>query len=194
MIPAKTRDSDLSVQTMFSLTSNAVSVPVVETERLLLRGHRIDDYADCFDLWTDESVTRFIGGRPSTQEEVWARLLRYGGLWALLGFGYWVVTEKESGRFLGEVGFADFRREIEPSLDGMPEMGWVMAPHSHGRGYATEAALAAIAWGDRHFAGRQTACIIAPENEASIRVAEKCGFRELQHTTYKGNPTIMFVR
>src|SRR4051812_49250001 len=89
-----TPDSKLSDQTMIPLTSHAFSVPVVETERLVLRGHRVDDYADCFDLWTDESVTRFIGGRPSTQEEVWARLLRYAGLWALIGFGYWVVTEK----------------------------------------------------------------------------------------------------
>jgi len=194
MIPFKARDSDLPVQTMSSLTSASNSVPIVETKRLVLRGHRIDDYADCFRLWTDESVTRFIGGRPSTQEEVWARLLRYGGLWALLGFGYWVVTEKHGGRFLGEVGFADFRREIEPSLDGTPEMGWVLAPDSQGRGYATEAVRAAIAWGDEHFGGRRMACIIAPENEASLRVAEKCGFREWQHTTYKGNPTIMFVR
>lgn len=159
-----------------------------------MRGHRVEDFADCSSLWTDPEVTRFIGGKPSTQEEVWARLLRYAGHWSLLGFGYWVVTEKDTGRFLGEVGFADFRREIEPSLDDMPEMGWVMAPHSHGKGYATEAVQAAIAWGETHFDGRRMACIIAPENGPSLRVAEKCGFRELQHTTYKDKPTIMFVR
>ena len=170
------------------------AVPVIETERLILRGHHMEDFADSLALWTDPEVTRFIGGKPSTQEEVWARLLRYVGHWALLGFGYWAVTEKETGRFLGEVGFANFRREIEPSLDRMPESGWVIAPHAHGKGYATEAVRSAIAWGETHFGPVRTACIIAPENAPSIRVAEKCGYREFCRTAYKDNPTIMFVR
>jgi RimJ/RimL family protein N-acetyltransferase len=179
------------------MSSSRVSserVPVLETDRLVLRGHRVGDFDDCLALWTNPEVTRFIGGKPSTQEEVWSRLVRYVGHWALLGFGYWVATEKESGRFMGEIGFADFRRVIEPSLDGVPEIGWVIAPHGHGKGYATEAARAVVAWGDGHFGPVRTACIIAPENGPSIRVAEKCGYREFQRTTYKGNPTIMFVR
>ncbi len=179
------------------MSSSRVSserVPVLETDRLVLRGHRVGDFGDCLALWANPEVTRFIGGKPSTQEEVWSRLVRYVGHWALLGFGYWVVTEKESGRFMGEIGFADFRRVIEPSLDGVPEIGWVIAPHGHGKGYATEAARAVVAWGDGHFGPVRTACIIAPENGPSIWVAEKCGYREWQRTTYKGNPTIMFVR
>jgi RimJ/RimL family protein N-acetyltransferase len=172
----------------------AVTVPAIETERLLLRGHGVEDFTDCLALWTDPAVTRFIGGKPSTSEEVWARLLRYAGHWSLLGFGYWVVTERATGRFLGEVGFADFRREIEPSLEGVPEIGWVLTPQGHGRGFATEAARAALAWGDAQFGRARTACIIAPGNAASIRVAEKCGYREFRRTTYKDRPTIMFVR
>ncbi|MGF9758204.1 GNAT family N-acetyltransferase [Microvirga sp. 0TCS3.31] len=179
---------------MLSSLRSIESIPVIETDRLILRGHRTDDFADCLALWTDPEVTRFIGGRPSTQEEVWSRLLRYVGHWALLGFGYWVISEKEADRFVGEVGFANFRRVIEPSLDDMPEIGWALAPHSHGKGYATEAARAAIAWGEAHFGPVRTACIIAPENGPSIRVAEKCGYRELQRTTYKDQPTILFVR
>ena len=170
------------------------TIPVIETDRLILRGHRADDFTDSLALWTDPEVTRFIGGRPSTQEEVWSRLLRYVGHWSLLGFGYWVISEKETDRFVGEVGFANFRRVIEPSLDDIPEIGCALAPHSHGKGYATEAARAAIAWGDAHFGYVRTACIIAPENGPSIRVAEKCGYREFQRTTYKDQPTIMFVR
>jgi RimJ/RimL family protein N-acetyltransferase len=172
----------------------AGTVPVIETERLLLRGHGLEDFDGGLTVWTDPEITRFIGGKPSTVEEVWARLLRYAGHWSLLGFGYWVVTEKATGRFIGEVGFADFRRDIEPSLEGTPEIGWVLASHGHGKGYATEAARAVIAWGDRRFGPVRTACIIAPENEPSIRVAEKCGYRELCRTTYKDRPTIMFVR
>jgi RimJ/RimL family protein N-acetyltransferase len=171
-----------------------LAVPTIETSRLTLRGHRRDDFSDYLALWTDPEVTRFIGGRPSTREEAWGRLLRNMGHWVSLGFGYWVIVEKETERFIGEVGFADFRRVIEPTLDDMPEIGWVLAPHSHGKGYATEAARAAVAWGDVHFGPIRTACIIAPENEPSIRVAEKCGYREFQRTTYKDQPTIMFVR
>lgn len=179
---------------MLLLSNVPQSIPVLETERLILRGHTRDDFDESLRLWADPDVTRFITGKPSTREEVWSRLLRYVGHWAVLGFGYWAVEEKASGRFMGEVGFADFRREIEPSLEGMPEAGWVIASHAHGKGYATEAVRAAMAWGDQHFAAARTACIIAPENVPSIRVAEKCGYRELHRTAYKGSPTVMFVR
>jgi len=192
--PFEVRDSYLPIEPMSVFPATAASVPILLSERLVLRGHRADDFADCFALWTDPDVTRFIGGKPSTQEEVWGRLLRYVGHWSLLGFGYWVITEKETGRFMGEVGFSDFRREITPSLDGTPEIGWVLAPGFQGKGYATEAARAAILWGEEHFGRARTACIIAPENEASIRVAERCGYREFRRTTYKDKPTIMFVR
>jgi len=170
------------------------AAPTLETERLVLRAHGLDDFEDCLALWTDPAVTRFTTGKPSTREEVWARILRYAGHWTLLGFGYWVIADRATGRFLGEAGFADFRREIEPALDDIPEIGWALLPSAHGRGYATEAAGAAIAWIEGQLGPIRTACIIAPENGPSIRVAERCGYRACERTTYKGLPTIMFVR
>lgn len=174
-------------------------VPVIETERLRLRGHRPEDFADCAAMWADPVVTRYIGGKPLSEEEAWARLLRCVGHWAWLGFGYWVMEEKATGRFAGEMGFSDWKRDIEPSLKGVPELGWVLATRVHGKGYATEAVRAAIEWGDTnirptHSALGRTVCIIHPEHVRSIRVAEKCGFREVQHTTYKGEPTVLFAR
>jgi len=169
-------------------------IPVLETERLRLRGHRVEDFADCLALWSDPVVTRFIGGKPLTGEEVWARLLRYAGHWTLLGYGYWVVEEKDGGRFVGEVGFADFKRQITPSFDGIPEIGWVLARKAHGKGYATEAVLAAAAWGDRHFGGITTGCLINPDNIASIRVAEKGGYKEFCRTFYKEHPATIYRR
>ena len=172
----------------------AMTVPVVETERLRMRGHRVEDFELSLALWSDPVVVRYTTGKPQTPAEVWFRLLRYGGLWALLGYGYWVVEEKSTGAFVGEVGFADFRREIQPSLDGMPEIGWVLASHSHGKGYATEAVKAATAWGDRNFGERRTCCIIHEENVASVRVAEKCGYREWTKTAYMEHSVGIFVR
>jgi RimJ/RimL family protein N-acetyltransferase len=167
-------------------------VPVLQTERLKLRGHHLDDFPACAAMWADPIVTRHFG-QSFIEEETWSRFLRYVGHWAMLGFGYWVVEEKATGNFVGEIGFADYKRDIRVSVPLAPEIGWVFASASHGKGYATEAVRAATAWGDRYFDSR-TSCIIHPENLASIRVAEKCGYRELERTTYKGHPAILFVR
>jgi len=179
---------------MYSFDRLFADVPVIETERLRLRHHRIEDFADCSAMWADPAVTRYLGRDPLTAEEVWARLLRYVGHWALLGFGFWAVEEKESGRFVGDLGFMDFKRDLEPSLDGVPEIGWILASHAHGKGYATEAVRAAVAWGEVRFGSARTACIINPENLPSIRVAEKCGYQEALLTVYHGHPVVLFFR
>jgi RimJ/RimL family protein N-acetyltransferase len=171
-----------------------MQIPVLETERLKLRGHRLDDFAACAAMWADPVVSRQLGRKPFTEEESWTRLLRYVGHWALLGFGYWVVEEKSSGSFAGEVGFADYKRDMQSPVKELPEIGWVLAARAHGKGYATEAARAAIAWGDEHFSLSRTTCIVSPDNLRSIRVAEKCGYRNLELTQYKGKPIIAFVR
>jgi RimJ/RimL family protein N-acetyltransferase len=175
-------------------SDSSLSLPAIETERLRLRPHRREDFADCLSLWTDPIVTRFIGGRPSTREEVWARLHRYRGHWSMMGYGYWVIEDMASGAYIGELGFADFMRDIDPPLPEMPELGWALLPAMHGKGYATEALRAAIAWGETHLPAPRTICIIHPENRPSIRLAEKCGFRELRRTTYKDSPTVVFGR
>jgi RimJ/RimL family protein N-acetyltransferase len=189
---------------MSSLVPHGGEVPVIETERLRLRGHRPEDFADSAKMWADPTVTRYIGGKPLSEEEVWTRLLRYVGHWCWLGFGYWLVEEKATGSFAGEMGFADWKRDITPSFHGVPEVGWVFATRVHGKGYATEAVRAALTWGDARFGINhlgwdysrlwRMVCIIHPEHARSIRVAQKCGFQELQRTTYQGEPTILFAR
>lgn len=169
------------------------SPPTIVTDRLTLRAHEIADFADSVAMWADEKVTRFIGGRPSTDEECWQRLLRYGGLWPLLGFGYWVVRERRTDRFVGEVGFANFHRELDPPFGDVPESGWALSPAFQGKGYAGEAVGAALAWADAQGFDR-TVCMIAPENAPSIRVAERLGYREFARTAFKGSPTVLFER
>lgn len=171
-----------------------VDAPPLDTERLTLRGHRLEDFADSAAMWGDPDVTRFIGGRPATREETWARLLRYAGHWRLLGFGYWVVRERESGRFVGEVGYADFHRAIDPPFDGTPEAGWALSPWAQGRGFATEAVGALVAWGDMRFQRARTVCMINPENGPSIAVARRCGFSPYAETRYHEAPTVLFER
>src|ERR1051325_287394 len=92
------------------------AVPVIDTARLTLRGHRPDDFTAVAALWTDPGVIRFIGGRAFSAEGAWAKRLRDAGLWSLLGFGYWAIEENATGDFVGELGFADFKRDLVPSL------------------------------------------------------------------------------
>ena len=159
-----------------------------------MRGHRVEDWAACAALWGDSRVTRYIGGVPLTAEETWSRLLRYTGHWAMLDFGFWVVEERSTGAIVGEAGFASYKRILEPPLEEIPEVGWAFTPSCHGKGYATEATRAALAWGETHLETPRTCCLIHPENLPSIRVAQKCGFQEVRRASYKQQPTIVFHR
>src|SRR5580693_912249 len=97
--------------------------PTLESARLLFRVHTLADYADLAAMWADPDVTRHIGGRPFTAEESWQRLLRYAGHWQLVGYGFWMIVDKESGRYAGNIGFGDFKRDLEPPVaDFAPEI------------------------------------------------------------------------
>src|SRR4051794_8967766 len=79
--------------------SARVLAPILETARLRLRGHGLDDFPQSATMWADPKVVRYIRPTPFTEEETWARLLRYVGHWALLGDGFWVVEDKNTGEF-----------------------------------------------------------------------------------------------
>lgn len=159
-----------------------------------MRPHGPGDFAECAALWADPEVVRFTIGRPASEEEAWTRYLRYIGHWTLLGFGYWTVREKTGLRYVGEVGFADFRRAIEPPLGAVPEIGWVLAPWAQGQGFAGEAVAAATRWGDGRPGFEETVCIIVPEHLRSIQVARRAGYRERHRALYKEQTMIVLAR
>ena len=154
----------------------AGSPPRIETARLVLDAHAAVDLDAFAAMWADPDVVRHISGQPSSRQESRHRLLRHRGHWVVMGYGYWAVRETRTGRFVGDVGFAEFRRATEPSVEGLPEAGWVLAPWAHGQGTASEALAAALDWLDRGGLHRRVVCLVAEENRASLRVAEKAGF------------------
>lgn len=160
--------------------------PILETARLRLRPHGPHDFPLTLELWGDARVTPFLGGKPHSREQSWTRFLRYLGLWQALGFGYWIVEEKATGAFVGEVGFGDFKRDSTPDLGAVAEIGWVLSPGHYGKGYACEAAQACLDWASAHVPDRPVCCVIAPANTSSIRVAQKLGFRQTGTILYGG--------
>ncbi|MBX9765744.1 MAG: GNAT family N-acetyltransferase, partial [Bdellovibrionales bacterium] len=168
---------------------------MIETPRLVLRQHTVADFEDCVAMWTDPNVLHFINnGVAFPAAHSWTRLLSYVGHWTLFNYGYWAVQEKVTGKFIGQLGFADFKREVTPSILGEPELGWALISESQGKGYATEALRAALSWGEKNLDAPRTVCLIHPMNKPSLRVADKLGFQKVVDTTFKGEPSILFEK
>ena len=168
--------------------------PTLETERLILRAFRAEDLEPLAAMWSDPEVVRYIGGNPLSREDTWRRSLAACGQWPYTGFGYWIAELKGEGRVVGQIGFADFKRDMEPSLVGEPELGYVFAPSVHGQGIGFEACKAALDWADATLNAPSYPAIIGPENQASIRLAEKLGFVREPDGVYRGEPIALFRR
>lgn len=168
--------------------------PVLETARLRLRPFRSDDLGPQAETMADLRVVRFLGGTSLSREETWRRLTAGRGMWAMLGYGYWAVERRSDGAWIGQAGFADFKRDMQPSIEGLPEMGWIFAPAAQGQGYASEAVAAGLAWADEALKAPEIVAIIDPDNAASIRVAEKGGFDRRSDASYRGERILLFRR
>jgi RimJ/RimL family protein N-acetyltransferase len=155
------------------MTLGTPAAPTLETPRLILRGWRPQDLAPYAAMMADPETVRFITreGRPYSERETWREIALIIGHWQLLGYGLFVVEERATGAFLGRVG------PLEPP--GYPgfEIAWSLAPAARGKGYAQEAARAAIDWSFAHFPLERIISLIHPDNEASQRVAIALGER-----------------
>jgi len=162
------------------------TISTLETARLRLRPYRESDIEELLPLIGTREVaaTTLRIPHPYTVQDAKAFLLLVqepGRIWL-------AISLRSDGRQIGGIGLTVDQQHQHAELGY-----WLGAPY-WGKGYATEAVRAVVAWGDAHFASGRTACIIAPENVASIRVAGKCGYHESGRTSYKGNPTIVFIR
>jgi RimJ/RimL family protein N-acetyltransferase len=162
--------------------------PRIETERLVLRQWRKDDFRPYHAIVSHPDVHKHFGPNPMSAEDCWRRLTASVGGWQFLGFGTWGVEEKGSGELVGNVGFFNAWRDLEP------EMGWIMAAETHGKGMALEACRAALEWAEGNLAPTPMWAIIAPANQPSIKLARKLGFEPLGETAYHGDPTLVLKR
>lgn len=176
------------------LALNASAIPVLETRRLRLRPFRLADLDAASAMWADPEVVRFIGGTPRSRAEVWTAACRSFGHWALLGYGFWVLAERDTDAYLGEIGLLEGLREIEASYSGTPEAGWAIAQEYWGNGYVSEALAAVLRWSDAHLDCARTVCIIEPAHQASLRIAANNGYREIGTTLLGDSPILILAR
>lgn len=172
-----------------------MEIPTLETERLVLREHTLEDFPAYAAMRADAEVMRHIGDRePVTEEEAWSAFVKNPGMWQFMGFGSWAIVEKDSGRFGGSIRYIERRRDRGRDLEGVPEMGWSLVRAAFGKGYATEAVRAALAWGRESLGPMRVIALTSEDNVASMRVAEKCGFREFRRGLSAGRARVFFER
>jgi RimJ/RimL family protein N-acetyltransferase len=150
-----------------------MQAPLFETDRLVLRMiEPARDFEAFAAMMSDEATTQFTGG-VQDRSAAWRSMCAYLGHWQVRGYGMLAIDEKASGLLVGRVG--PWSPEGWPG----PEIGWTIARERWGRGYASEAATAALDWAFGELGWTSVIHVIQPANAASIRVAEKLGSRRL---------------
>jgi RimJ/RimL family protein N-acetyltransferase len=162
---------------------------LIETERLLLRKPRPEDADDLVETLDDPEVARWVGGPAGGREGTLARIEAWLARWEANGIGHFVL-ERE-GRAIGRCGFVvwdgrtwEGSSYADAGEAAETELGWAVARASWGRGYATEAARALLAWVDTP----RVISLVDPENVRSARVAAKLGARVEGQVSVHGRP------
>jgi RimJ/RimL family protein N-acetyltransferase len=148
------------------------SVSEIRTERLILRELRTADLGALAKMNADPRVMEYFPGILS-REESDGFAARVHAHWAQYGFGTWAVERQEDGVFLGVTGLSHPR--FEAHFTPCVEIGWRLAAPYWGKGYATEAAKAAVRLGFEGLGLDQIVAFTAPQNRRSRRVMEKLG-------------------
>ena len=144
---------------------------MIETERLLLRRFTEDDLETIARWNADPEFTRNLAG-VQTRRQTDEAFERWERHWQEHGFGMLMIEWRETGELIGRTG-PQFHR----SWPDDPEVGWGVDRAWWGRGIATEAGAASVAWGFGELGFTRLVSITTAPNTASLRVMAKLGFR-----------------
>jgi RimJ/RimL family protein N-acetyltransferase len=148
----------------------------IETERLILRLWRIEDFDGYAELYGDEDAAKHIGG-PLSRAAAWRKFLQMPGAWAVQGYGMFSVIEKASGEWIGQTG--PWQPEGWPGT----EVGWAFRRQFWGKGYASEGAAASVDWAFDNLGWTGVIHCIDAQNIASQGVAKRLGSQILRQAT-----------
>lgn len=167
-------------------------LPVIVTERLELWLPQAGDMHPMIDLVTHEDTGRYLGGTVSRADH-YLRLQSKGGSWLMHGYGSFIVRERGKAAPIGNCGIFHSFRGMGDDFDDKPEAGWIIAAGHVGKGYASEAMEAAIAWFEETHGKQNVVCMIEGGNEPSFALAERLGFVELRRVQSPGAPDIVLL-
>ncbi len=142
--------------------------PTIETARLILRPPVVEDFEGFCEFHSDKDAMKHLGGTLS-DPVVWRVMRSIAGAWALDGFHMFSVIDKAKGEWLGRIG------PLYPHAWPAREVGWGLISRYWGKGYAIEAAVAAMDFVVNDLGWDDVIHTIAPDNAGSSAVARKLG-------------------
>lgn len=160
-------------------------IPALTAGRFVLRAFREDDVPALTALHADPEVMRYLrpnGVAEPNPRQAWDYLAQQMGHWLLKGYGKWAMADAATDELIGRVGYFDAPYEW-PGL----ELGWTISRKLWGQGYAGEAAHLALNWGFENLESNEIISAIHPNNERSIRVAERLGEKPVREYTMAGD-------
>ena len=144
----------------------------LHTPRLILRPWREEDLDPLFALHGDaDSMRHFPSVLTRAESDAWAARLQ--AHFDAHGWGFWVVEEASGAAFIGVVGLLTipWQARFTPAV----EVGWRIAPGHRRRGFAEEAARAALDFGFASLGLAEILAFTIPANEPSWRLMERLG-------------------
>ncbi|MEM1431628.1 MAG: GNAT family N-acetyltransferase [Pseudomonadota bacterium] len=149
------------------MTDTLIRIPTVETERLRLRAPKPGDF-EAYASFRHGPRSHSVGG-PFTREQAFVQFCALVGHWHMRGYGRWIVADRATDVTLGAVG------PYYPEGWLEPEIAWAMFDGHEGKGYATEAARAALDFAFGTLGWQTAVSLVAPDNHRSAAVAQRVG-------------------
>jgi len=158
----------------------------IETDRLVLRCFKEDDWVDLHQLYSDPECTRYTIQRTLTEGESWRTMAALIGHWQVRGYGPYAVEDKVSGKVMGPVGL------WYPNDWPEPEIKWALSRDFWGCGYARESAWATKKMAAEYMPGTSLISLIFPDNKPSIKLAEALGAKFEKEFKFRGQIALIF--
>lgn len=183
------RLEDISKDYLKKVYQRAKGLPweILATDRLLIREITVEDVERLYELYADESITRYMEPLfPERQQEEEYTRNYIRNVYHFYGYGMWVIALRESGEVIGRAGF-----EYKEGMEGL-ELGFMLGKEYQHKGYAYEACKAILNYAREELEQTSIYAVVHRENLPSLTLCRRLGMQKCQES--KTNEKMQVLR
>lgn len=161
----------------------------METGRCLVRETMVEDVEEFYRIYAEPSITYYMEDLfpdPEDEREYVKNYIRE--IYGFYGYGMWTILDRESNQIIGRAGLS-WREGFD-----VPELGFLTAVSHQRKGYAYEVCKAIVEYGENELGFQEIQALVRKENEASVCLCRKLGFRWENEAVDRGIGYERFVK